>query len=180
MAEHMSKAKLAKQDVVASLVEKFKTCKSVIIVSYKGLTVAEDTELRNQFRKAGVEYKVHKNTLIKRAFNEIGQTAFDEFLNGTTSVAFCEADEVSAAKVVAEANKKLNGKIEAKCGFVDGAFADADMVKALADMPSKEVLLAKMLGSMNAPISGFVGVLAATLRSFVYAVKAVADKKASE
>ena len=101
-------------------------------------------------------------------------------MNGTTSVAFCEADEVSAAKVVAEANKKLNGKIEAKCGFVDGAFADANMVKALADMPSKEVLLAKMLGSMNAPISGFVGVLAATLRSFVYAVKAVADKKASE
>lgn len=178
MSEKISAARLAKQEEVAAIKDKLQRAKSVVLVNYKGLTVAEDTALRNEFRKNDVEYKVLKNTLVKRAFNDLGYTQFDEALNGTTSVAFSFSDEVAAAKIVEENAKKLNGKLESKCGLVDGNYIDANGVKALAALPPKEELIAKMLGSINAPISSFVGVLAATLRSFVYAVKAVADKKA--
>ena len=178
MSEKISAARQNKMQVVSDIKTKVENAKSVVIVSYSGLTVAQDTELRNEFRKAGVEYKVLKNTLIRRAFDELGQTEFDSFLNGTTSVAF-GADEVAAAKVVTEAAKKYEGKISAKCGFVDGAFVDEKGIKALAAMPPKEVLIAKMLGSLNSPISGLAGVLSATLRSLVYAINAVKDKQAN-
>ncbi len=178
MSETISAAKQKKSEAVEVIKENIQRAKSVVIVSYKGITVKQDTELRSEFRKSGVEYKVLKNTLVRRAFNELGQTAFDESLNGTTSVAFSFEDEVTAAKVVMENSKKLAGKLEAKCAFVDGGFVDADGVRALAELPSKEVLIARMLGSFNAPITNFVGVLSATLRSLVYAVKAVHDQKA--
>ena len=105
MEEKISAARQSKMQVVADIKAKIENSKSVVIVSYSGLTVAQDTELRNEFRKAGVEYKVLKNTLIKRAMDELGHTQFDEALNGTTSVAFA-ADEVAAAKIVTEAAKK--------------------------------------------------------------------------
>lgn len=177
MEEKISAARQSKMQVVADIKAKIENSKSVVIVSYSGLTVAQDTELRNEFRKAGVEYKVLKNTLIKRAMDELGHTQFDEALNGTTSVAFA-ADEVAAAKIVTEATKKYDGKISAKCGLADGEYVDANGVKALAALPPKEVLVAKMLGSLNSPIAGLAGVLSATLRSLVYAINAVKDKQA--
>lgn len=167
-----------KQAVVESIKEKIGKAKSVIIADYKGLTVAEDTAIRNEFRKNQVEYKVLKNTLIKRALNDLNYTEFDDSLNGTTSVAFSYGDEVSAAKVIADNSKKLNEKLKPKCGLLNGSFIDAPGIKVLAEIPPREVLIAKMLGSMNAPITNFAGVLAATLRSLVYAVKAVHDQKA--
>lgn len=174
----ISAAHIQKQQVIDEITEKVKKSKSVIIISYKGLTVEQDTALRGEFRKEGVEYKVLKNTLIKKAFNNLNYTQFDSSLNGNTSVAFSYKDEVTPAKILKENDKKLEGKISAKCALVEGQFVDAASVKMLADLPSKEVLVSKLLGSMNAPITNFAGVLSSTLRSLVYAVKAVQDKKA--
>ena len=166
-----------KKQVVEEITSKLQNSKSVILVNYKGLTVAEVTELRNAFRKANVEYKVLKNTLVRKAFNEMGITSFDADLNGPTAVAF-GTDETGAAKIIAEASKKYGDKISAKSAFVDNAYVDAAGVKALAAMPSKEELIAKMLGSMQSPVTKFAGVLSATLRSVVLALNAIAEKKA--
>lgn len=167
----------AKKQVVEDIKAKIASAKSVVLVDYMGLTVAEDTELRTAFRKVGVEYKVLKNTLVRRAFNDNGVTAFDADLNGPTAVAF-GPDETGAAKVVVEAAKKLNDKISVKSAYVDGAYVDVAGVKALASMPSKEELVAKMLGSMQAPIANFAGVLSNTLRGLVVALNAIAEKQA--
>ncbi|MBQ7235951.1 MAG: 50S ribosomal protein L10 [Clostridia bacterium] len=167
----------AKKVVVESIKEKIQNSKSVVFVKFNGLTVAEDTELRREFRKNNVEYKVLKNTLIKRAFNDLGITDFDDDLNGPTSVAF-GTDETGASKVIIDAVKKYENKVSVKSAFVDGGKVDVEGVKALAAMPSKEELIAKMLGSLQAPISNFVGVLSAMPRSLVIALNAVAEKKA--
>ncbi len=167
----------AKKVVVEEIKEKIQNAKSVVFVKFNGLTVAEDTELRREFRKNNVEYKVLKNTLIRRAFNDMGITDFDADLNGPTSVAF-GADETGASKVIVEAVKKYQDKVSIKSAFVDGGKVDEAGVKALAAMPSKEQLVAKMLGSLQAPIANFVGVLSAMPRSLVIALNAVAEKKA--
>ena len=167
----------AKKQVVEEIKEKIRNAKSVVLVSSTGLTVADDTELRREFRAKNVEYKVLKNTLIRRAFNDLGIKDFDEDLNGPTSVAF-GTDETGASKVIIEAVKKYEDKVSVKSAFVDGGRVDEKGVKALAAMPSKEELIAKMLGSLQAPISNFVGVLSAMPRSLVIALNAVAEKKA--
>ncbi len=167
----------AKKLVVEDIKSKIQTAKSVVFVKFVGLTVAEDTELRREFRNNNVEYKVLKNTLIKRAFNDLGITSFDDDLNGPTSVAF-GADETAAAKVIVEAAKKYENKVAVKCAYVENEKIDENGVKALAAMPSKEELIAKMLGSLQAPITNFVGVLSAMPRSLVIALNAVAEKKA--
>lgn len=167
----------AKKLVVEDIKNKIQAAKSVVFVKFVGLTVAEDTELRREFRKNNVEYKVLKNTLIKRAFNDLGITSFDDDLNGPTSVAF-GADETAAAKVIVEAAKKYENKVAVKCAYVENEKIDENGVKAFAAMPSKEELIAKMLGSLQAPITNFVGVLSAMPRSLVIALNAVAEKKA--
>ena len=167
----------AKKVVVEDIKQKIQDAKSVVLVKFNGLTVAQDTELRREFSKNNVEYKVLKNTLIRRAFNDLGITDFDEDLNGPTSVAF-GADETGAAKVIVEAAKKYEDKVAVKCAYVEGGKVDVAGVQALAAMPSKEELIAKMLGSLQAPISNFVGVLSAMPRSLVIALNAVAEKKA--
>lgn len=167
----------AKKQVVEEIKEKIQASKSVVFVKFNGLTVAEDTALRHSFRENNVEYKVLKNTLIRRAFNDLGVTDFDDDLNGPTSVAF-GTDETGAAKVIMEAVKKYENKVAVKSAYVDGGKVDENGVKALANMPSKEQLIAKMLGSLQAPISKFVGVLSAMPRSLVIALNAIAEKKA--
>ncbi len=167
----------AKKVVVEDIKERINNAKSVVFVKFSGLTVAEDTALRREFRKNNVEYKVLKNTLIRRAFNDMGITDFDEDLNGPTSVAF-GADETAAAKVIVEAAKKYQDKVSVKSAFVDGGKVDVKGVMELASMPSKEELIAKMLGSMQAPIANFVGVLSALPRGLVVALNAIAEKKA--
>jgi large subunit ribosomal protein L10 len=173
----MSASKEARLELSKVIKEKIQEAKSVVFVKFNGLTVAEDTELRREFRKNNVEYKVYKNTLIKYAFHDLGITDFDEDLNGPTSVAF-GADETAAAKVIVEAAKKYQDKITVKSAFVEGGKVDVNGVKELAAMPSKEELIAKMLGSLQAPIANFVGVLSAMPRSLVIALNAVAEKKA--
>ena len=133
----------AKKLVVEEIKQKIQDAKSVVFVKFEGLSVAEDTELRREFRKNNVEYKVLKNTLVRRAFNDLGITDFDEDLNGPTSVAF-GPDETGASKVIIGAVKKYENKVSVKSAFVEGSRVDANGVKTLAAMPSKEELVAKI------------------------------------
>ena len=166
-----------KQAIVAELVEKFKDSKAYVLEDYRGITVEQDTALRNALRKAGVEYKVIKNTLMRLVLKEIGVEGLDEFLIGPTAFAMSSTDVVAPAKIMAEYAKKFE-KLEVKAGVVEGKAIDAKGVAALADLPSKEVLVAKMLGSFNAPISGFVNVLNGNLRGLVCALNAIQEQKA--
>lgn len=148
----------AKKQVVESIKAKISGSKSVVLVNYKGLTVAEDTELRNEFRKANVEYKVLKNTLVRRAFNELGVDSFDADLNGTTAVAF-GSDETGASKIVIDNAKKYDNKLVAKSAYVNGEYVDKKGVEALASIPSKDALYSMLAGTL----SGFVRGLAVAL-----------------
>jgi large subunit ribosomal protein L10 len=163
----MSKAVEMKKGVVAEITEKFEKAASVIVVDYKGLTVEQVTDLRNKFREAGVEYKVYKNTLVRRAAEAVGQGEFinKESLVGTNALAFGYEDPVAPARIIKEFAKE-NEALELKMGIVEGEFFDKDKVTALANIPSREVLIAKLLGSLKAPVS-----------NFVYLINAIAEKK---
>ena len=147
-----------KQAIVASLTEKLQGAAAGVIVDYKGITVAEDTELRAECRKNDVEYAVVKNTLLRFAFNNTGLNDLDNLLNGTTSRALCD-DPVAPARVMANYAKKLDGKFEIKGGFMDGKPVDLATINSLASIPALPVLQAQVLGTMLAPISGLACVL---------------------
>ena len=151
-----------KKQIVSSLAEQFKTAVSGVFVDYCGLTVEQDTQLRNKLREAGVEYKVIKNTLTRFAAKEVGFDELDPILNGPTSLALSMTDEVAPAKVIADFAKD-NEQLEIKAGFLDGKVLALDEVTKLAATPNRETLIAKMLGSLNAPISN----LARTLQALV-------------
>ncbi|MDO4549144.1 MAG: 50S ribosomal protein L10 [Clostridia bacterium] len=168
-----------KKQVVAEIKEKFENCQSAVLVDYRGLTVAEVTELRNLFRAAGVEYQVLKNTMIDLAVKQLGIEGMDEYLKGPTAVAFGMNDPASPAKILIDFMKKTK-KMEIKCAVVEGSVLDKAGVQALSELPPKEVLIAKMMGSLNMPITGFVGVLSAVLKSLVYAIEAVRKQKSGE
>ena len=151
----------AKKLIVEEIKTKIQNSKSVVLADYNKLTVLEVTALRNKFKEANCEYKVYKNTLVRRAFNELGITDFDADLNGTTATVFC-ADETSGAAVFAKetkANPALVEKVIPKCAFVENKYLDKAGVKALSAIPSKEVLIARLLGCLQSPLSKFVGVL---------------------
>ena len=141
-----------KSKQVEEIKAKIKAAKSIVLVDYKGLTVSEDTELRKSMRDNKCSYAVLKNRLVKKAFNDLGNTNFDEALNGPTALAFSNEDEVAPAKTIAEASKKFS-KMAIKCGLVDGEFMDEAKMQQVSEIPSREVLLAKMLGSMQSPIT---------------------------
>ena len=166
----------AKKVVVQEITEKIKASKSVILDDYNKLTDAEVSALRNKCKQAGCEYKVYKNTLVRKALNDLGHSDFDSDLNGPTAVAF-GPDETSAAKVMQTAAKDYEGKIVIKSAFVDNAYVDKAGVKALASMPSREELIAKMLGSMQAPMSNFAGVLNNLVAGIVRVLGAIAEQK---
>lgn len=174
----MREAVIQKQALVAELTERMQRMSSAIIVDYRGLTVAEVTQLRNLMRDAGVEYRVLKNTLIKRAADQIGIVGLDESLNGPTAVAFGFDDPVAPARILKDFMTKTK-KMQIKSGIVGTKVIDAKGVQALADLPSKEVLVAKLMGSLNMPVSGLVGVLSGVPRALVYALEGVRKQKAS-
>ncbi len=151
-----------KKAVVAELVEKIKKAKSGVLVQYQGITVENDTKMRAAFRKAGVDYMVIKNTLIGRACDEVGYEAMKENLNGMSAIAIGYDDPVAPAKIAKEYADKVE-TFEIKGGFLENAVVDANTVKALADIPSKEVLLARFLGSIQGPISGFARAIQAVI-----------------
>ena len=179
MNEIMSK----KQAVVAELKEQLTSAKGVVLTGYKGLTVAQDTALRREFREAGVTYHVVKNTMLRLAAQEAGIEGLDEHLEGTTAFAFSAEDAVAPAKVIGGFIKKNKlddaGVLTIKVGMVEGQVIDAKEVNALATLPSREELIAKMLGSMNAPISNTVNVLQGVIRKAVYVLDAVRAQKES-
>lgn len=151
----------AKKQVVEEIKSKIEASKSIVFADYNKLTVLEVTALRNQFRNANCEYKVYKNTLVRKALNELGISDFDGDLNGTTATVFCQ-DETSGAAIFAKAvkaNPELEEKIVPKSAYLEKKRLDKDGVKALAAIPSKEVLIAKMLGCLQSSISKFVYVL---------------------
>jgi len=172
----MSANQQAKQAIVAEISDRIARAQSIVLVDYKGLTVAEDTELRRKMRAAGVEYKVLKNTLVRRALNDAGITELDAVLNGSTAFAFSYEDPVGAAKVIKEfmANNK---KMSVKAGLLGDKVIDVAGVQYLADLPSKETLIAKLMGTLNAPMSNMVGVLAGPARALVCAINAIKDQK---
>lgn len=167
-----------KQAIVAELTEKLQNSAGGVLVDYRGVTVAEDTALRAEMRKNGVDYAVVKNTLTRFAVKNVGLDKLESVLEGTTSLAI-SADPVAAAKVVAEFSKKMNGqKFLIKAGFVDGKVIDVEGVKALAELPSKEVLLSMLLSAMQGPVRGLAVSLDATISGLARALQAVADQKA--
>lgn len=149
-----------KKQVVAELVEKLKSAQAGVLVDYRGLTVEEDTDLRRKLREAGVEYKVVKNTLTRFAANEIGLTGMDEQLNGPTALAISTEDPVAPAKVIAEFAKS-NECLKIKAGFLDGNVISLDEINTLAKTPSRDTLIAQIMGSLNAPVSNLVRTLQA-------------------
>lgn len=163
------------QEEVKSLAGKFKAMKGMILTEYHGLTVEEISELRNKLRALDSEYAVVKNTLSEIALKEIGIEAGDKF-SGPIALVIQNGDIVSPAKAVMEF-AKTHAKLKVKAGFMEGKFIDAATVEQLSELPSKEVLIAKMLGSMNAPITGFVNVLAANIRGLVTVLDAISKKQ---
>lgn len=148
-----------KEQLVNQLAEKFRNAQSVIIFDYRGLTVSEVTALRDEMRKAGNEYIVLKNSMVERAAKQIGiDESVNEMLKGPSAFAFGCNDAVSPAKILKETVKKLK-KCSIKGGIVNGRVTDAAGIDALAELPPKEVLIARMLGSMMSPISGLAIVL---------------------
>lgn len=169
-----------KQAIVAELKEKLSATKGAVLTNYRGLTVAQDTKLRRKLREAGVEYRVVKNTLTRIAADQSGVSELDPYLEGPTAIALSFSDPVAPAKIISDFLKETKTQVlEIKAGLVEGKVIDADGVKALASLPSREVLIAKALAGMQSPIVGFVNVLQGNIRNLVYALEAVRKQKES-
>ncbi len=166
-----------KQAIVAELAEKLKNSSGGVFVDYTGTSVAQDTEMRRAMRAAGVDYTVVKNTLTRLAADKAGMAALDPILNGPTALAVSKSDPVAAAKLISEFASKKDSKLKVKAGFVEGKVITPEEVKALAELPSREALVAQVLGTMIAPVTGLVTVLNANIRGLAVALKAIADKK---
>ena len=149
-----------KQQTVIDLAEQMKNAVVGVLVDYRGLTVEEDTQLRNKLREAGIEYKVVKNTLTRFAANQIGFEELDPVLNGPTSMAISNDDPIAPAKILYDF-AKTNDALEIKAGFMEGKVISLEEITRLAVTPSKETLYAKIMGSLNAPVSSLVRVLQA-------------------
>ncbi|HDR7335952.1 TPA: 50S ribosomal protein L10 [Bacillus cereus] len=161
----MSKVIETKQQVVTEIADKLRASKSTIVVDYRGLTVSEVTELRKQLREAGVEFKVYKNSLTRRAAESAEMAELNEFLTGPNAIAFSNEDVVAPAKVLNDFAKDHEA-LEIKAGVIEGKLVTLDEVKAIATLPSREGLLSMLLSVLQAPI-----------RNLALATKAVADQK---
>ena len=173
----MPKTRLQKQEDLRGLEVKIKESKSVVFATYNALGVKETEELRNQLRKESGELIVAKKTLLNRALQSAevqGANARD--FDGQVAVLF-SADEVSAAKLLKEFKKANKDKVDFAGGILEGKFIDKAGVTALADLPSKQELLGMLVGTINAPVSGFVNVLAGNLRGLVTVMSAIKDSK---
>ena len=161
----MSKAIETKQQVVTEIADKLRESKSTIVVDYRGLTVSEATELRKNLREAGVEFKVYKNSLTRRAAESAEMAELNEFLTGPNAIAFSNEDVIAPAKVLNDFAKDHEA-LEIKAGVIEGKLVSLDEVKAIATLPSREGLLSMLLSVLQAP-----------MRGLAIATKAVADQK---
>ncbi len=163
-----------KKALVQDIKDKISRAKSVIFVDYKGINVANDTDLRNKMREAGCEYHVYKNRLVKLALDELNINFLDDKLQGTLAVAFSFDGETEAANVLNKVAAKAN--ISMKFGMVSGSFVDEAALKALANLPSKEVLIAQLLGMLQAPATGLCRVLNGPVQGLARCLNGIATK----
>lgn len=175
----MSVKRKEKEAIVEMLRNKLRDAQVVILTDYRGLNVAAMNKLRKKMREANSEFKVVKNTLAKRAAGELGLEGLDPYLEGPTALATSATDPVAPAKVLKEIAKE-HKELEIKAGVLEGKVVDVAAIKALADLPPRETLLAQVVGGMQAPLYGFAGVLQGLLRNFVYALEAIRKQKAGE
>lgn len=167
----------AKKAQVAEVIDVLKEAQTGVLVDYRGLTVEEDTDLRTKLRQANVKYFVMKNTLLLRAAKEVGLEALEEALHGPTAIAVSSEDAVAPAKVLSDFAKE-NEKLEIKSGFMDGAIMSLDEIKKLAATPNMDTLIAKMMGSLNSPISSLARLLATIADGGVEIADLIAKKNA--
>lgn len=177
----MAKTKKQKQEIVGSLKDKLLKSKSVVFTKFEGLGVKENEDLRQSLKKSGSEYMVAKKTLLDIAFKEFEGVSPKSF-DGKVAAIFGYEDEVAPAKTVSNFKKDLSDEEKDKINFIggilEGKFITQEEVDNLSKLPSREELYAKIVGSINAPVSGFVNALAGNLRNLVYVLKAVEEKKA--
>ena len=147
-----------KQPIVEEISAGIKDAQSVVLVDYRGLTVEEDTELRKQLRAAGVVYKVYKNTMMNFAFKGTDFEGLAPYLNGPSAMAYSTSDATAPARVIAEFAKKAKA-LEIKAGVVEGNVYDAKGMEAIASIPSRDVLISRLLGSMQSPMANFARVI---------------------
>jgi large subunit ribosomal protein L10 len=165
-----------KKDRVDELKELFQDAKSIVLNDFSGLNVADISELRRVCRENNIVYTVVKNTLAKRSFQALGLEDVEQMLEGPTAIASSNEDEVAPAKVLSDFAKDYELP-RFKGAYVAGRLLDEEETKRLAALPSKEVLLAQVVGTFQAPMRGLVNVLGASLRDLLYVLKAVAEKK---
>lgn len=161
----MSSVLEAKKQVVEEIASKLKNSQTTVLVDYRGLDVAEVTELRKQLREEGVEYKVYKNSLARRAVEKCDLSELNDVLVGPTAIAFSEDDAVAPARILKNFAKE-HGALELKGGIIEGEVATLDQIQELADLPNYEGMISMLLSVLQAPV-----------RNFAYATKAVAEKK---
>lgn len=171
----MSKQREINEQIVKDIQQKLEGATSIVVTDYRGLNVAQATELRRELREAGVEYRVLKNTLTRLACKKAGLEELEDSLTGPNAIAF-SPDAVAAAKVLYKYAKDHKA-LEIKGGVLDGNVVGVEQLKALSELPSRDELLAKMLGSMQAPLTNFASVLGAPLRDFVRVLDGVREQK---
>ncbi|GAA0177947.1 50S ribosomal protein L10 [Clostridium sediminicola] len=160
-----SNNRLLKETKVQEIKEKLEKAQSIVLSDYQGLNVEEDTELRKQLRESGVEYKVYKNRLVALAAKELNIEGLDSYLEGPVSIAFGYEDATAPARILNDFAKK-HKNLELKAGLVEGVVYGQEQIKEIASIPSKEILIAKLLGSFKAPLS-----------NLVYLLNAIAEKE---
>jgi len=169
-----------KQAIVDALSERIKNAGSGVLVDYKGITVAEDTALRTELRKEGIEYTVVKNTLTRKALDKLGMSGLDAVLNGSTSLATTENDPIAPFRVLNDYSKKLNDRFNIKAAFMDGQVLGEREIAEIAELPSKDALYAKVLGTMIAPITGLAVCLGQILEQKGGSLETPAAEEAAE
>lgn len=169
-------AKVKKEVEVKELAEKFTKAKGIIFTDFQGLNVADTTEFRKKLNKAKIEYKVIKNNIINRALKEVKLSDLQEFINGPTGVVISYDNPVISAKLVKDFRTDHDG-LKIRAGILEGKGIDIIKIKFLADLPPKEILIAKVVGGIKAPLYNLVFVLKASLSKLVYALNALKNKE---
>lgn len=173
----MAKTKAQKKEMLDGLKDKVSKSKSIVFTKFDGLQVKENEELRNKLKEESSEYCVTKKTLLDLALKDNDLQVDVQGFDGKISTVFGYEDEVAPAKIVDDFKKAHEDNIEFLGGILEGKFLSSEEVAALAKLPSKQELYAKIVGSLNAPVSGFVNALAGNLRNLVYVLKAIEEKK---
>lgn len=165
-----------KKQVVADLVEDLKDAQTIVFIDYRGVSVEQDTELRSEMRKEGIVYKVIKNSIVSLAMKECKIEVDEETFKGPTAIAFSKDDLVAPARVSKQIAKKFS-KFEIKSGVIEGNHVSKEEIEKVASLPTKEILVSKVLGGLNAPISGFVYVLNANMAGLARVLNAISEQK---